>query len=122
VMMDDRALNRALLARQLLLQRSTLSPFEAIEHLIGLQSQAPHPPYTGLWSRLSDFDPEVVSTGLLNRSLVRAGTFRGTVHLMSARDAQGIRPHLQPTYGRLLRANAAFPKLDGLDLADVAEF
>jgi hypothetical protein len=121
-MMDDRALNRALLARQLLLQRATLTPFAATEHLIGLQSQAPHPPYTGLWTRLADFDPELVSAGLLNRSLVRASTFRGTVHLMSARDAQGVRPLLQPTYDRLLRANAAFPKLQGLDFDAIATF
>src|SRR5690554_1994331 len=81
--LGDRALNRALLGRQLLLERSTLTPVAAIEHLIGLQSQAPHPPYTGLWSRLVGFDPAVVSAGLLDRSLVRASTMRGTVHLMS---------------------------------------
>ena len=71
--MNERALNRALLARQLLLERATLPAHDAIAHLIGLQSQAPHPPYTGLWSRLADFEPDAVSHGLSDRSLVRAG-------------------------------------------------
>ena len=106
--MNERALNRALLARQLLLERATLPAHDAIAHLIGLQSQAPHPPYTGLWSRLADFEPDAVSHGLSDRSLVRASTLRGTVHLMTASDAASIRPHLQPTYDRLLRANQAF--------------
>ena len=50
-----RALNRATLARQLLLERSTLSIPDAIEHLVGLQAQTPHTWYTALWSRLHDF-------------------------------------------------------------------
>ena len=120
--MNERALNRALLARQLLLERATLPAHDAIAHLIGLQSQAPHPPYTGLWSRLAEFDPDTVSHGLTDRSLVRASTLRGTVHLMTASDAASIRPHLQPTYDRLLRANQAFPKLDGIDFEELAAF
>jgi len=121
-MLNERGLNRALLARQLLLERSRLTPYQAIEHLIGLQSQAPHPPYTGLWSRLDRFEPDVVSSGLLDRSLVRAGTLRGTVHLMSARDSLGIRAYLQPSFDRLLRANIAYPKLAGLDFDELAAF
>ena len=122
VQMDERALNRALLARQLLLERLAIAPREAIERLIGLQSQAPQPPYTGLWSRLEPFDPDIVSQGLLDRSLVRVSTMRGTVHLMSSRDAAGMRPLLQHEYERLLRANAAWPKIAELDLNEVAAF
>ena len=48
-----RELNRATLARQLLLKRSTLSIPAAIEHLVGLQAQTPHTAYTGMWSRLT---------------------------------------------------------------------
>jgi hypothetical protein len=120
--MNDRALNRALLARQFLLQRAPRTPFAVIEHLLGLQSQAPHPPYAGLWSRVEGFDPNAVSNGLRDRSLVRVSSMRGTIHLMSARNARAIRPWLQPTYDRLLRANAAFPKLDGLDLPELVAF
>ena len=55
--LSRRALNRALLARQLLLERTSIPVPDVVEHLLGLQAQAPMPPYYGLWSRLTDFDP-----------------------------------------------------------------
>lgn len=59
---SQRQLNRATLARQLLLERSSLDPIAALEQVIGLQAQTPQSWYTGLWSRLADFDPVACSS------------------------------------------------------------
>ncbi|BCB81947.1 winged helix DNA-binding domain-containing protein [Phytohabitans flavus] len=116
-----RALGRATLARQLLLERAPMGVAEAVEHLVGLQGQAPHAPYIGLWSRLSTFDPEELSGLLRDRLVVRIALMRGTVHLVTARDACGLRPLTQSIYDREVQANnlPAAP-LAGLDLAALA--
>jgi hypothetical protein len=117
-----RALGRATLARQLLLERSPMSVPDAIVHLVGLQGQAPHAPYVGLWSRLKTFNPNDVSTMLSARAAVRIALMRGTVHLVTAPDALGLRPLTQPIYDRDLRTNTTHAgPLAGLDFAAVAE-
>jgi hypothetical protein len=84
--LSRRALNRATLERQLLLRRSSMSPLAAVEHLLGLQAQAPFSPYFQLWSRLEGFDPDVLGRHLVDRDVVRMGCMRGTVHMLTADD------------------------------------
>jgi hypothetical protein len=95
-----RALNRALLARQLLLRRAELPVADAVEHLVGLQAQAPMPPYYGLWSRLEGFDPHELGRLLTERKAVRLTLMRGTVHLVTVADALALRPLMQPVIER----------------------
>lgn len=93
-MISTRALNRATLARQLLLERSDLGVVDAVEHLVGLQAQTPHTWYVGLWSRLRDLTPSAVSDALESRELVRIALMRSTIHLVSAADCLRLRPLL----------------------------
>ena len=65
-----RELNRATLARQLLLRRARLDPVEAIDRLAGLQAQWSPSPYLALWTRLSRFRREDLSEALLERRVV----------------------------------------------------
>lgn len=99
-----RALNRALLARQLLLAASPLSPLAAISHLLGLQAQLPNPPYVGLFTRLARFERDAL-TGLIETGqVVRAPGQRSTLHLFTAADHQLFRRTLQPALERGLRS------------------
>ena len=90
--LDRGALNRALLARQLLQQRSQASAAGTIEHLVGMQAQAPNLPYVGLWARLKDFKTDELSRMVERREAVRLSLMRNTIHLVTRRDAFGIKP------------------------------
>ena len=114
-----RQLNRALLERQMLLRRSSLSVTEAIEKLVAIQAQAPNPPYFALWTRLEGFRQEQLSTLIKEHQVVRIALMRSTIHLVSARDCLAMRPLLQPALEKGLQG--AFGKeLRGLDLQAVS--
>jgi hypothetical protein len=116
-----RALNRATLERQLVLRRAKMSAFDAVEHLAGLQAQAPFPPYYGLWSRLEGFQPSELVELLESRRVVRIALMRGTIHLVTAADALAWRPVVQGIYDRDLKQNALHARaLAGLDHDEVA--
>jgi hypothetical protein len=115
---SPRQLNRATLARQLLLERSNLDPIAAIEQLVGLQSQTAQNWYTGLWSRLADFDLVAFGALLESREVVRIALMRSTIHLVSSRDAVFLRPIVQAATDRARLAYGA--RWEGPDLDAVA--
>ncbi|MFC5402557.1 winged helix DNA-binding domain-containing protein [Cohnella soli] len=118
--LGNRSLNRALLERQLLLRRSPMSPLEATEHLIGLQAQAPTPPYYGLHSRLERFSQTDLSDLIRSRQATRIALMRSTIHLVSARDCLALRPLIQPVLERQYQGNYG-RKMPGIDFAELAE-
>ena len=118
--LDRRALNRATLARQGLLERSRMSVLELLDHLVGMQGQTPHTAYTGVWSRLVDFRPEQLSDLILDRSVVRLALMRSTIHLVTARDAWALRPLVQPVLDRTQKGQFG-KRLDGIDVEAVIE-
>ncbi|QXE37041.1 winged helix DNA-binding domain-containing protein [Streptomyces sp. GMY02] len=117
--LGTRALNRATLARQLLLDRADIPVLDAVAHLGGLQAQEPQEPFTGLWSRLRAFDPAALDSLLTGRNVVRTHLMRRTVHLVTADDVLAwrarhdamLRQRVLGTYRR---------ELDGTDLAELA--
>jgi hypothetical protein len=112
-----RELNRATLERQMLLRRWKLTAAAAIERLVGMQAQAPHPPYIGLWTRLEDFHPEELANLITDRRAVRIALMRNTIHLVTARDCLALRPLVQPVFDRHLSANRAHgAAIEGVDI------
>ncbi|WP_133986450.1 winged helix DNA-binding domain-containing protein [Rhodococcus sp. IEGM 1351] len=119
--MSNRALGRATLARQSLLSRSDASALDMIEHLCGLQAQAPAPPYFALWARLTRFRAESLSDLIEKRAVVRIVAMRGTVFALSSSDALSFRPLTQPLLDRDLHTNTQYrSSLDGIDLGALA--
>jgi Winged helix DNA-binding domain len=79
-------LNRATLARQLLLERKKSGVLPAIERLAGMQAQWPPSPYIGLWSRLAGFKRDMLERAVLRGDVLKPTVMRGTLHLVTARD------------------------------------
>jgi hypothetical protein len=117
--LGTRELNRALLARQLLLERSAISLPEALEQVAGLQAQYAPSPYVGLWSRLGDFRRDDLTKALEDRSAVQATLLRSTIHIVSAGDyppfAEAIRDTRREWWARTVRR-----ELDGVDVEAAA--
>jgi Winged helix DNA-binding domain len=113
--LTQRRLNRALLARQLLLERARLPIPAVLEAVAGLQTQYAPAGYLGLWSRLDGFRRPALTEGLVDRSVVQATVMRATIHMVSAGDywpfAVATRPSRERWYLR-----AARPLLEGVDM------
>jgi len=92
-----RELNRATLARQLLLERKRLAPTAVIERLVGMQAQWPPAPYLGIWTRTTSFRREALERELARAAVVKATVMRQTLHLVTRRDYALLRAALSET-------------------------
>jgi hypothetical protein len=113
--LSRRALGRATLARQLLLERAKIGAAEAIERVGGLQAQLARPPFLGLWTRLDRFSREELAGLVEGREVVRATAMRCTIHLLSARDFLALRGPLQPALDRAMKS-ALGKRAEAIDL------
>ncbi|WP_117215433.1 winged helix DNA-binding domain-containing protein [Allorhizocola rhizosphaerae] len=117
--LSRRELNRATLERQLLLRRWSVPVAEALERVVGMQAQAPNPPYFGLWARLEGFHQDDLIKLVQEREVVRIALMRSTIHLVTAGDCLFLRPLVQVMHERGF--GSGYRKLaDGLDVAAVA--
>ena len=117
--LSTRHLNRALLARQFLLERSPVPLTSALESLAGLQTQYAPSAYVGLWSRLRDFRRDALTAALEQQSAVQATLMRSTIHTVSADDfplfAAGLREGRRQWWLRVQQH-----RIEGLDMEAVA--
>lgn len=116
--LTQRELNRALLERQLLLERSNLTIDAAVEQVGGLQTQYAPSGYVGLWTRLAGFERDALTRALEDATVVQATLMRTTIHIVSRREywpcAMGVRRSRQEWAARVgalppedtVRANA----------------
>jgi len=113
--LSTRELNRALLARQLLLERSDLKLPHALEAVGGLQTQYAPSGYVGLWSRLRNFQRSSLTDALVTREAVQGTLMRSTIHTVSAADypvlIAGVRSGRREWWLRVVRH-----QVDGLDM------
>ena len=119
--LSRRALGRATLARQLLLDRVTRPVTGALEHLVGLQAQVPLVPHLALWDRLAGYDPGELNRLMTSRQVVRTQLMRTTIHTVTAADALALRPLLQPVLDRTFASTSWGQRLRGQDVSAVVD-
>ncbi|MBB5787083.1 winged helix DNA-binding domain-containing protein [Jiangella mangrovi] len=95
--MTVRALNRATLARQLLLERASTDVAGAVRQLVALQAQHPASPYLALWNRVDGFDPAALDAAFADATVVKATLMRVTLHAVDAGDHLTFKQAMQPT-------------------------
>ena len=120
-MLGQRALNRALLERQLLLRRASMAPLQAIAHLAGMQAQAPNAPYVGLWTRLAGFRPAELAELMTERAVVRTHLMRNTVHLVTAGDCLAAKGLYRAGAARNFASSPFARNVAGVDLRALAD-
>ncbi|MDF1522475.1 MAG: winged helix DNA-binding domain-containing protein [Trueperaceae bacterium] len=95
--LTDRQLNRASLARQLLLERERLPVVDAVRRVLALQAQEPASPYLALWNRVRDFDPVELDDAFRTFAVVKATLVRLTLHAVAAEDRAPFHAAMRPT-------------------------
>ena len=123
-----RQLNRATLARQLLLQRTSIDVGDAVRQLLALQAQEPATPYLALWNRVAEFDPAELDRAFADRTVVKATLLRITLHAVHALDYPDLHHAVLPTLRgarlgdrRFRSSGLSVAEADAL-LAPLAEF
>jgi hypothetical protein len=112
-----RQLNRATLARQLLLRRERLGAVEAVHRVTALQAQEPASPYIALWNRVEDFDPSELDRAFTEHRVVKATLMRVTMHAVDAADYPAFHEAMQTTLRAARLYDQRF-KSTGLTAAD----
>ncbi|MGH2526707.1 MAG: winged helix DNA-binding domain-containing protein [Actinomycetota bacterium] len=122
--LGPRALNRALLDRQMLLRRRRMQTLDAVERLVALQAQVPRDPYGALWTRVDGFRAEALSEAMADRRAVRMTLLRGTLHTVTARDALALRSLIQPAIQKVVFGSSPLRTLvrAGVNLDEAVEF
>ncbi len=115
-----RELNRATLARQMLLEREKVAAVEAAGRLAGMQAQEPRPPFAGLWTRVEGFERGELDEAIASREVVRATSMRATLHLLPADDYWLYRTALGPALDAAFQGVAA-KFAEGLDFDKVLD-
>jgi hypothetical protein len=114
-----RALNRATVGRQGLLERAAMPALDMVGHLVAVQAQEPDAPYLGLWTRLWDFHQDELARLLEDRRVVRSSVLRATQHLVTGDDYLWLRPLVQPVLERVQRGTLG-RRNAGVDPAELA--
>jgi hypothetical protein len=97
VQLTARQLNRATLARQLLMAREPLDAVAGLARIVALQAQEPASPYVALWSRLAGFDGSTLDRAFADQEIVKAQLMRITLHAVTAGDYPAFHEAMQPT-------------------------
>jgi hypothetical protein len=114
-----RDLNRTLLLRQHLLERTATPALTLVEHLVGLQAQENLPPYLSLAARIDGFDPHELSDAIDSKDAVRLLTMRGTIHVLVPDDALSLRRWSQPALDQQSASNQMNRAARGVPLEDL---
>lgn len=116
-----RALNRTLLERQFLNQRTQAPVCDVMARLVAVQAQEPNWAFVGLWDRIEGFERSHLESLLDARLVVRSTMIRRTIHITVADDFAWLRPTLQPMIGRAVNVAYLADEIDGIDLTKLVE-